>query len=109
LETDEDEILCVTESKAFIDSVKPNAIRNYLLIVWSEKKKNRGGRSQTRLEDPPSNMNMRFGAYYAMSLFLNGHTKQRIPLPSCIMSKIREAYPDDNNQYVGFIRTSKTK
>ena len=73
------------------------------MLVWSEEKKNKLKiAKRKKLEDPPSNRNMRFGAYYGMSLFLNGHSKRK-PLPACLMKNIRETFPDNNGAYQGFL------
>ena len=49
--------------------------------------------------------NFRYIAYRNVFFLLNGRTRakmSRAPLPSCIIMKIREAFPDPNNQYTGF-------
>ncbi len=49
--------------------------------------------------------NFRFVAYRNLFFAINGRTRvkmSRRPLPSCVVLKIREAYPDPQNKYTGF-------
>jgi hypothetical protein len=49
--------------------------------------------------------NYRYIAYRNAFFLLHGRTRakmNRCPLPSCMVMKIREAYPDPNNQYTGY-------
>jgi hypothetical protein len=49
--------------------------------------------------------NYRYVAYRNIFFLLYGRTRPRMsrcPLPSCVVLKIRETYPDPNNHYTGF-------
>lgn len=49
--------------------------------------------------------NYRYIAYRNLFFMLHGRTRAKMtrsPLPSCMVLKIREAFPDPNNQYTGF-------
>jgi hypothetical protein len=49
--------------------------------------------------------NFRYVAYRNVFFLLHGRTRlkmSRAPLPSCMILKIREMYPDPNNRYTGF-------
>jgi hypothetical protein len=49
--------------------------------------------------------NYRFMAYRNTFFVVYGRTKKkmtRLPLPSCIVMRIRSAYPDPKNCYTGF-------
>ena len=49
--------------------------------------------------------NFRYVAYRNIFFLLHGRTRAKMsrhPLPSCIVMKIRESYPDPNNRYTGF-------
>jgi hypothetical protein len=47
---------------------------------------------------------LRYLAYAAFTSAKHGHLgkKKRIPLPNCVVSGIRDVYPDVDNEYVGF-------
>jgi hypothetical protein len=49
--------------------------------------------------------NYRFIAYRNVFFLIHGRTKKkmsRLPLPSCIMMKVRSLFPDPENNYSGF-------
>jgi hypothetical protein len=48
--------------------------------------------------------NYRFAAYRQFTLLVHSYLGKdnRIPLPSCVVSRIRKEYPDPNENYVGF-------
>ncbi len=49
--------------------------------------------------------NYRFVSYRNLFFFIYGRTKvrmSRLPLPSCLVMKVRAAYPDPKNIYTGF-------
>jgi hypothetical protein len=49
--------------------------------------------------------NYRFIAYRNVFFIIYGRTKakmSRLPIPSCVVMRIREAYPDPENIYTGF-------
>ncbi len=55
--------------------------------------------------------NFRYVAYRNIFFLLHGRTRAKMsrhPLPSCIVMKIRESYPDPNNRYTGF-RSNKLR
>jgi hypothetical protein len=54
--------------------------------------------------DIPLNTRLRYSAYRTAISFIYGKLgqKKRTPVPSCIVSKVREMYPSDNGEYVGF-------
>jgi hypothetical protein len=55
--------------------------------------------------------NFRFVAYRNVFFIVYGRTKKkmsRLPLPSCAVIRIRNAYPDPQNSYSGF-RSKKQK
>lgn len=51
-----------------------------------------------------TNRQLRYLAYAAFTSAKHGHLgkKKRIPLPDCVVSGIRDVYPDVDNEYVGF-------
>jgi hypothetical protein len=56
-------------------------------------------------QNQPQPENFRFLAYRNLFFMIYGRTKPkmtRIPLPSCIVMKIRTLYPDPNKNYKGF-------
>jgi hypothetical protein len=49
--------------------------------------------------------NFRFVAYRNLFFLVYGRTKakqSRMPLPQCLVLKVRAVYPDPNNVYTGF-------
>jgi hypothetical protein len=55
--------------------------------------------------------NFRFLAYRNMFFMVYGRTKAkmtRLPIPSCLVVKVRSMFPDPNNSYTGF-KAKRTK
>ncbi|XP_072181710.1 uncharacterized protein [Diadema setosum] len=48
---------------------------------------------------------MRWTAYRAYVLWQHGHlgAKNRVVIPSCVVTKTRQRYPDPNSHYIGFL------
>ena len=86
---------CITETLAFQQATNHFAVRNLLLQI------NRKARSY--ISDPPPNNKMRFAFYKASFLFIDGTSKKRQPLPSCVMNLCRLTYPSDDGVYKGFV------
>ena len=53
------------------------------------------------------NNNFRFIAYRQYILWCHGHMgrRNRTPLPNCVLQKIREVFPDDENTYIPYMDT----
>ena len=90
----ETSVKCVAECEAFNGSCNPYAIRNLLLSMWDK--------SNIAMEDPPQNSKLRKAGYRAAHLFLDGKSRVRRPLPSCIMTVIRQKFPENDDVYMGF-------
>jgi hypothetical protein len=85
---------CITSTEAFQQATNHFAVRNLLMQI------NRKNRSH--ISDPPPNNKMRFAFYKASFLFIDGASKKRQPLPSCVMDLCRTRYPSDGGIYKGF-------
>ena len=92
--SDEEVICCITESMAFQQATNHFAVRNLLLQISRHKR--------SKIPDPPPNNSMRFAFYKASYLFIDGTSKKRQPLPSCVMSLCRQLYPSNDGVYKGF-------
>ena len=90
----DEETNCITLTEAFQQATNHFAIRNLLMQI------NRKTRSN--ISDPPPNRKMRFAFYKASFLFIDGASKKRRPLPSCVMELCRQRYPSDGEIYTGF-------
>jgi hypothetical protein len=58
----------------------------------------------------PKPENMRYIAYRNIFFLMYGRTRpkmSRAPLPSCVVMKIRESFPDPQNHYTGFRPNAK--
>jgi hypothetical protein len=56
--------------------------------------------------------NYRFVAYRNMFILTYGRTRakeERKPLPSCLVMRVRNLFPDPNDQYTGFKSKKKRK
>uniref|UniRef100_A0A914PZS7 P2X purinoreceptor 7 intracellular domain-containing protein n=1 Tax=Panagrolaimus davidi TaxID=227884 RepID=A0A914PZS7_9BILA len=49
--------------------------------------------------------NYRFALYKKLTLLIHGpkQANERLPLPSCLVSFVRSTYPDEDEEYVGFL------
>jgi hypothetical protein len=90
----EEATCCITETAAFQQATNHFAVRNLLLQISRLKR--------TNIADPPPNNSMRFAYYKAAYLFIDGTSKKRRPLPSCVMSFCRQLYPSNDGIYRGF-------
>jgi hypothetical protein len=80
--------------------------RDILEVQLAQRYSKREDRNQLRPE------NLRYAAYRNMFFAIYGRTRakmSRAPLPSCVVMKIREAYPDPHNKYTGFRAKSQRK
>ena len=75
----EKDVRCVTETEAFITSMAPDAVRNYLLLShFSRSKDSYATQMQTKLADPPTNalcqtcLHNSLEAYFMHVLFPSG-------------------------------------
>lgn len=93
-------IQCVTETTEFLAVTNDFAVKNLLLHSWkTSKQKNLNDDHQ--ISNPPTNSNMRYGNYRAISLLLEGRGERK-PLPACTMLKIRDNFPDNFDVYTGY-------
>jgi hypothetical protein len=70
-----------------------------LEIQLAERYSNRENHNQLLPE------NFRFVAYRNLFFLVYGRTKakqSRMPLPHCLVLRVRDAYPDPNSMYTGF-------
>jgi hypothetical protein len=99
---------CITLNPAFqntilsVDSL--NISRHQLIRKTTNQRKKR-----TLTVDEPKNNLWRYLAYKQFVSWINSWTAigkgNRIVIPSCVVMKIRECFPDENGAYVGFRTT----
>ena len=87
---------CVTKTGSF-QSICLN--KDVLQVALSEWNDLRGDNKEFE------NNNFRFIAYMQYILWCHGHMgrRNRTPLPNCVLRKIREVFPDDENKYVPYM------
>ncbi|XP_040185817.1 uncharacterized protein LOC120918343 [Rana temporaria] len=92
----EEGLTCVTHSDEFIERCLNKRILMYQMSEHSESSK----REYTR----DANRCLQRGAYRIYTRMIHGFLGKcrRIPIPSCVVWAIRDAYPDFENQYTGF-------
>ena len=99
---------CITVHGAFQQFVLHedalNLLRHNLLIY--EKKAHNIGQLRS-----VANKSWRYLAYRQFWNWVNSWKKMgknvRFPIPSCVVNCIREKWPDENNQYVGFLEAEE--
>ena len=84
--------LCVTETLAYKAVTSDHSLRVLAMCRWDT--------SGVATKDPPQNEKMRHNGYVAVSYHLDGKCKTRTPLPSCVMTELRQRYPAA--EYTGF-------
>ncbi|KAG8553877.1 hypothetical protein GDO81_003586, partial [Engystomops pustulosus] len=57
-----------------------------------------------RVQNVAANRSLRYAANRSYTAWVHGHLGKhyRIPIPSCVVSKIRNSYPEQSGQYTGF-------
>lgn len=86
---------CITETVAFQQATNHFAVRNLLMQMVRKRK--------STISDPPPNGKMRKAFYRATYLFIDGASRKRKPLPSCVMAVCRQRYPSEDGIYCGFL------
>lgn len=86
---------CITGTATFHSICLDKDVLEVALEGWNDLQ----GDSRTY-----DNKNYRFIAYRQFILWCHGRVgrKNRIPLPNCVLRKIREVFPDPDNIYVPF-------
>ena len=94
---------CVTENPHIRKFLDKDVLEVNLRSVWAM------GCADTETSDI-SNRNLRYSAYRSIHLFLKKKKlvgkSFRQALPSCVVSFVRNTYPDPDASYTGFIQNS---
>ena len=88
------------------EKVKKLVDSEILEVLLAQRYANREDNNQRKPE------NYRFVAYRAVFFGIYGRTRAKMsrkPLPSCVVLKIREMYPDKNNKYTGFQESKRQR
>jgi hypothetical protein len=107
----ENEKSCITDHPGFLtttlDKEVLNMVRNDLLVLLSKPKfKETFDHDKKKQLKSDSNKTFRFLAYRNFVSWINSGVKlgknNRVRLPSCVVSKIRDKWPEPSGKYIGF-------
>ncbi|KAK3731611.1 hypothetical protein QZH41_015865 [Actinostola sp. cb2023] len=89
-------LLCITKLEDFTVVCLNKAVLETALSQYVE--------SEGFIDDEPLNDTYRYIAYRQWTYWTHGKLgkKIRIPIPSCVVAKIRNCYPSEYGQYKGF-------
>lgn len=96
---------CVTQNPSFnrliLDRELLSMVRHGLALKTKSQRKRR-----LLIADVPQNRTWRYAAYKQFTSWINSWTtigfKNRIVLPSCVIWKIRDEFPEEDGNYTGF-------
>ena len=96
--------VCLSSHSDFAKLIDDLVLEINLKLIWS------CGVFETETQDL-NFVNYRYAAYCALDMWLGGKKKMgrgvgRSPLPSCLVSAVREKYPDEDEHYTGFLDKS---
>ena len=89
---------CITETKVYLDVVENQDILKLLRFTYSKG-------SSTYMFKEMDNKGYRHLCYNFFVFLINCHSTvymTRYIVPSCVMSHVRQQYPDERNDYTGF-------
>ncbi|XP_069812026.1 uncharacterized protein [Dendropsophus ebraccatus] len=92
---EDDTISCITDHNMFVETCL-----NKAQLTICEMYRCFGNTHTAPME----NRNFRKAAYRMFTMWVHGYLgpKKRRPIPACAVNKVRQAFPEENQEYVGF-------